>query len=72
MKLSLAEFPVDRVMGRYDYVPNLPLEEIQALHDSGLSTDEDGEAITDVPDSEIPYGWHVIEADDFSFFMPLE
>jgi hypothetical protein len=76
--LSPYEYPVDRVIGNlevtrysfgtnYRYMglnPNLPIEEIQGLHDSGLSTDEDGETIVDTPDSEIPFGWRIIEADD--------
>lgn len=67
MKLSPAEYPVDRVIGDFNGVtlnPRLPIEEIQGLHDSGLSTDEDGETIVDTPDPEIPFGWRIIEADD--------
>ena len=67
LKLNPIDCPVDLAMG--DYVPRLPTEEIIGLHNSGLSTDEDGETIADVPDPEIPFGWHVIEADDLEFFI---
>jgi hypothetical protein len=52
--------------------PRLPLAEIIGLHESGLSTDEDGDTIVDVNDPEIPFGWRVIEADDMSLFFPEE
>lgn len=76
MKLSPAEYPVDRVIADIDgflgLTPNLPVEEIQGLHESGLSTDEDGDTIVDIDDPEIPFGWRVIEADDMSLFLPEE
>mgnify|MGYP000361307902 CR=1 FL=1 len=52
--------------------PRLPVAEIVGLHESGLSTDEDGETIFDVEDDSIPFGWRVIEADDMSLFFPEE
>ena len=67
MKLSPYEYPVDRVISDFHGTklhPQLPLEEIQGLHDSGLSTDDDGDTIVDTVDPEIPFGWRVIEADD--------
>jgi hypothetical protein len=85
--LSPYEYPVDRVITEksrltgYEYNhrfsdlglnPNLPLDEIKGLHDSGLSTDEDGDTIVDTTDDEIPWGWRVIEADDMSLFFPEE
>lgn len=74
MMLTPYEYPVDRVIKDSDgYLalnPNLPLDEIKELQDSGLSTDEDGETITDTIDPEIPYGFHVIDAEDPSFFYP--
>jgi hypothetical protein len=73
--LSPAEYPVDRVIGQFNSTelnPRLPLDEIKGLHDSGLSTDEDGETITDIDDPEIPFGWRIIEADDMSLFFPEE
>ena len=86
IELSPSEYPVDRVISERDgwsyaggtsymqaaLIPNLPVAEIQGLHDSGLSTDEDGETIADVDDPEIPWGWRVIEADDMSLFLPEE
>lgn len=84
--LAPFDYPVDRVIAERDgwsyaggtvYMqprlnPQLPVAEIQGLHDSGLSTDEDGETIFDVDDPEIPFGWRVIEADDLSLFFPEE
>ena len=75
MKLSPAEYPVDRVISDFygtSMNPQLPLEEIKGLHESGLSTDENGETIYDHDDPEIPWGWRVIEADDMSLFLPEE
>jgi hypothetical protein len=75
MMLSPYEYPVDRAIGQVntsEMNPRLPLAEIQGLHDSGLSTDEDGETIFDVDDPEIPFGWRIIEADDLSLFFPSE
>lgn len=84
--LSPYDYPVDRVISERDgwsYAgstaysklrlnPQLPAAEIQGLHASGLSTDEDGETIFDVEDPEVPFGWRVIEADDLSLFFPEE
>ena len=73
MTLSPAEYPVDRVIaGFYDtgMHPRLPVSEIIGLHESGLSTDEDGDTIVDTVDPEIPFGWRVIEADDPSILSP--
>ena len=75
MKLNPIDCPVDLAMednGGSRMNPRLPVEEIQGLHDSGLSTDEDGDTIVDVDDPEIPFGWRVIEADDMSLFFPEE
>ena len=76
IELSPYEFPVDRVItdsdGFLGLQPNLPVEEIQGLQESGLSTNEDGESIYDYDDPEIPWGWRVIEADDMSLFLPEE
>ena len=76
MTLSPFEYPVDRVItdkdGFLGLTPNLPVGEIRALHESGLSTDEDGETVFENVDDEIPFGWRVIEADDPSFFYPEE
>jgi hypothetical protein len=73
--LSPAEYPVDRVIGQFNSTelnPRLPIDEIKGLHQSGLSTDEDGETIFDHDDPEIPFGWRVVEADDMSLFFPEE
>jgi hypothetical protein len=73
--LSPFEYPVDRVIGQFNTTemsPRLPLDEIKGLHDSGLSTDEDGDTIVDTVDDDIPFGWRVIEADDLSLFLPEE
>jgi len=85
--LSPADYPVDRVITEksrlrgYEYNhcfsdlglnPNLPLEEIKGLHDSGLTVDENGDTIIDRDDPEVPWGWHVIEADDMSLFFAEE
>ena len=85
--LSPAEYPVDRVITEksrlvgYEYnhgfsslglIPNLPINEIKGLQESGLSCDENGDTIIDIDDPEIPFGWHVIEADDLSLFFPEE
>jgi hypothetical protein len=87
LTLSPYEYPVDRVISEtllvngehtsYRFTdmglnPQLPIEEIQGLHESGLSTDENGETIFDHDDPEIPWGWRVIEADDMSLFLPEE
>ena len=75
LSLSPSEYPVDRAIAEFhgtELHPRLPLEEIQGLHESGLSTDEDGETVTDVQDPEIPFGFHVIEAGDMSFFLNEE
>jgi hypothetical protein len=78
MAISLApvEYPVDRVItdsdGYMALCPNLPVDEIQGLQESGLSCDEDGEPIIDFDDPLIPAGWRVIEADDMSLFLPEE
>ena len=67
MNLSPYECPVDLAIGDFNGTrmnPRLSVEEIQGLHDSGLSTDENGETIADVADPEIPFGWSIIEADD--------
>jgi hypothetical protein len=75
MTLSPFEYPVDRAIASFNDTqlnPRLPIEEIQGLHDSGLSTDEDGEAIVDTIDPEIPFGWRVIEADDPLILNPQE
>lgn len=69
------DYPVDRVIRALNDTamnPQLPVAEIQGLHDSGLSTDEDGETIFDVDDPEVPFGWRIIEADDLSLFFPSE
>ena len=71
--LSPFDYPVDRAIGAFNDTrmhPQLPVAEIVGLHESGLSTDEDGETITDTVDSEIPFGFHVIDAEDPSFFFP--
>lgn len=71
--LSPAEYPVDRVIADFygtSMNPRLPLAEIIGLHESGLSTNEDGDIIVDIDDPEIPFGWRVIEADDMSLFFP--
>ena len=71
--LSPYEYPVDRAIGQFNTTelsPHLPLAEIQGLHESGLSTDEDGETIVDTADEDIPCGWHIVEADDMSLFLP--
>lgn len=73
--LAPIDYPVDRVIRTFNDTamnPQLPVAEIQGLHDSGLSTDEDGETVFDVDDPEIPFGWHVVEADDLSLFFPEE
>lgn len=73
--LSPAEYPVDRAIADFNGTrmnPQLPIDEIKGLHDSGLSTDEDGDTIVDIDDPEIPFGWRVIEADDMSLFFPGE
>jgi len=85
--LSPYEYPVDRVISEksrltgYEYnfgltsmglIPNLPVDEIVGLHDSGLSTDEDGDTIVDTTDPEIPFGWHCIEGDDPVLLFPEE
>jgi hypothetical protein len=73
--LSPAEYPVDRAIREFNDTrmnPQLPIDEIKGLHDSGLSTDEDGETIVDTEDDDIPFGWRVIEADDMSLFLPEE
>jgi len=60
--------PVDLAIKEFNGTrmnPRLHTDEIRGLHDSGLSTDEDGETIADVTDPEVPFGWSVIEADDF-------
>ncbi len=75
MKLSPYEYPVDRVIGQFNSTelsPRLPLEEIEGLHNSGLTCDENGETIYDNDDPEFPWGWRVIEADDMSLFLPEE
>lgn len=84
ISLSPAEYPVDRVITETSFVsghhtpfrlnhmpdnPNLPIEEIQGLHNSGLSTDEDGETIVDTPDPVIPFGWSIIEGDYLEEFF---
>ncbi len=73
--LSPADYPVDRVIADFHGTqmnPRLPVVEIQGLHESGLSTDEDGETVFDHDDPEIPFGWRIIEADDMSLFFPEE
>lgn len=73
--LSPYDYPVDRAIRAFNSTamnPQLPVAEIQGLHDSGLSTDENGETIFDVDDPEIPFGWRIIEADDLSLFFPEE
>lgn len=74
--LSPADFPVDRAItdseGFLRDSPRLPVAEIVGLHESGLSTDEDGETVFDTAEPEIPFGWHVIEADDNVLFHPEE
>ncbi len=73
--LSPYEYPVDRVIADFHGTsmnPQLPVEEIKGLHESGLSTDEDGETVFYHDDPEIPFGWRVIEADDMSLFLPGE
>ena len=75
IELSPAEYPVDRVVAHFndtDMHPRLPVAEIIGLHESGLSTDEDGETIVDSDDPEVPFGWRIIEADDMSLFLPEE
>lgn len=74
--LSPADFPVDRVITDSDGFlrdsPRLPVAEIIGLHESGLSTDENGETVFDAQDSDIPFGWRIIEADDTTLFFPEE
>jgi hypothetical protein len=73
--LSPYEYPVDRVIAQFNTTtlnPQLPIEEIKGLHDSGLSCDDNGEALIDNNDPEIPFGWRIIEADDMSLFFPEE
>jgi hypothetical protein len=71
--LNPIDCPVDIAFEGWDNcTPRLPVAEIQGLHDSGLSTDEDGETIFDVDDPEVPFGWRVIEADDLFLFFPEE
>ena len=73
--LNPSDYPVDRAIGHFNDTrlnPQLPVAEIIGLHESGLSTDEDGETIVDADDPEIPFGWRVIEADDMSLFLPEE
>lgn len=73
--LTPYDYPVDRAIADFNGTrmnPRLPVAEIVGLHESGLSTDEDGETIADVGDPEIPFGWRVIEADDTSLFFPEE
>lgn len=73
MKLNPIDCPVDIAFKGWDNcTPRLPVEEIQGLHDTGLSTDENGETLFDIDDPEIPWGWRVIEADDMSLFLPEE
>ena len=71
MQLNPIDCPVD-IAFKGEYSPRLPLEEIKGLHSSGLACDENGESIMDLDDPEIPFGWHVIEADDMSLFLPEE
>lgn len=75
IELSPSEYPVDRVIGGFNDTvmhPRLPVAEIIGLHESGLSTDEDGETVIDIEDPEFPFGWRIIEADDMSLFLPEE
>ena len=50
--------------------PRLSVDTIKELHNSGLSTDEDGETVTDVQDSEIPFGFHETNEEDTGWFFP--
>ena len=71
--LNPIDCPVDIAFeGWANCTPRLPVTEIQGLHNSGLSTDEDGETIFDVDDPEIPFSWRIIEAEDLSLFFPEE
>jgi hypothetical protein len=73
--LNPSDYPVDLVIEDFHgntMNPRLPVSEIRGLHESGLSTDEDGETIFDNDDPEFPFGWRVIEADDMSLFLPEE
>lgn len=75
MKLNPIDCPVDLALADFygtSMHPRLHPEEIQGLHDSGLTVDENGDTILDCDDSEIPFGWRVIEADDMSLFFPEE
>lgn len=78
LELSQYETPADTAMGAgphwYErFSPRIPLHEIKEMHMQGLTVTEDGdtESYPDAED-EIPFGWHVIEADDMSLFLPGE
>ena len=73
MTLSPFEYPVDRVIGDFNGTalhPRLPVAEIIGLHESGLSTDDDGDTLVDTVDADIPFGWSIIEADDPLILSP--
>ena len=73
MTLSPFEYPVDRVIGDFYGMtmhPRLPVAEIIGLHESGLSTDDDGDTLVDNTDPDVPFGWSVIEADDNMIISP--
>ena len=73
MPLNPIDLPVDIVFKGWDNSsPRLPVAEIQGLHYSGLTVDENGDTIIDRDDPEVPWGWHVVEADDMSLFFAEE